>query len=287
MMMMMMKWALRWPSLLQQPTVAGPWFSYTYCGHRWTGRSYICICCSDTWMEVQSVGCCCPRRCFHFTWIDTLLLLCEFLFSSPCCKPPKQMIYDGGGPVAAAITVCFFSSIFCDSWGSLRTDPGFHRRKKTRPLLSDDSVGESSRRIKVGSIFLRPKWYCLLHFLVLLGLPVSVTTAERPPHNSNRAHANSNGYRFSVWINSCAHAHGREMYMKHSSFSIGRTSSRDYDYFLRFNVEKTDGKFAGGLTDWEKQKIASRTFINRNGHPFESALNRTITNGRKRLSWRS
>lgn len=89
MMMMMMKWALRWPSLLQQPTVAGPWFSYTYCGHRWTGRSYICICCSDTWMEVQSVGCCCPRRCFHFTWIDTLLLLCEFLFSSPCCRPPK------------------------------------------------------------------------------------------------------------------------------------------------------------------------------------------------------
>jgi hypothetical protein len=37
--------------------------------------------------------------------------------------------------------------------------------------------------------------------------------------------------------------------MKHSSFSIGRTSSRDYDYFLRFNVEKTDGKFAGGFTD--------------------------------------
>lgn len=65
--------------------------------------AHVCICCSDTWMEVQSVGCCCPSRCFHYTWIDTLLL-CEFLFSSPLLyRPPKQMIYDGGGPVAAAI----------------------------------------------------------------------------------------------------------------------------------------------------------------------------------------
>ncbi len=166
----------------------------------------------------------------------------------------------------------------------------FSRPKETRPLLSDDSVGKVEEESKSRFDFSETQMILPSSFSCTVGAARQciITTAETPPpNNSNRAHANSNGYRFSVWINSCVyHARGREIYEIHSGFSTGRTSSRDYDYFLRFNVLRKRTGNLPAVSPIEK-KIASRPFINRNGHPFESALNRTITNGRKRLSWRS